>query len=55
MRRRILEKWMDAGVTIMDPASTFIEKSVVMAPDTVIYPFTWLQGNTCLLYTSRCV
>ena len=46
MRRRILEKWMDAGVTIMDPASTFIEKSVTIAPDTVIYPFTWLQGNT---------
>ena len=46
MRRRILDKLMDDGVTIMDPASTFIEKSVKIAPDTVICPFTWLQGNT---------
>ena len=48
MRRRILEKWMDAGVTIMDPASTFIEKTVTIAPDTVLYPFTWLQGETVI-------
>ena len=48
MRRRILEKLMDAGVTIMDPASTFIEKSVKIAPDTVIYPNTWLQGETVI-------
>ncbi len=46
MRHRILDKLMDDGVTIIDPASTFIEKSVKIAADTVIYPFTWLQGNT---------
>ena len=48
MRRRILERHMDDGVTVMDPASTFIEKSVRIAPDTVIYPFTWLQGETVI-------
>ena len=48
MRRRILERLMDEGVTIMDPASTFIEKSVKIAPDTVIYPFTWLRGGTVI-------
>lgn len=48
MRRRILEHWMDEGVTIMDPASTFIEKTVKIAPDTVIYPYTWLQGATLI-------
>ena len=48
MRRRILEKLMDDGVTVMDPASTFIEKSVKIAPDTVIYPYTWIQGNTVI-------
>ncbi len=48
MNRRILERLMDEGVTIMDPASTFIEKSVKIAPDTVIYPFTWLQGETAI-------
>ena len=48
MRRRILEKLMDEGVTVMDPASTFIEKSVKIAPDTTIYPYTWLQGKTVI-------
>ena len=46
MRVRILNKLMDEGVTIMDPASTFIEGSVKIGRDTVIYPLTWLEGNT---------
>ncbi|MCD7975502.1 MAG: bifunctional UDP-N-acetylglucosamine diphosphorylase/glucosamine-1-phosphate N-acetyltransferase GlmU [Phascolarctobacterium sp.] len=46
MKTRILEKFMDDGVTIMDPASTFIESSVKIAPDTTIYPYTWLEGET---------
>lgn len=46
MRQRILDKLMDAGVTIMDPASTFIEASVKIGRDTVIYPYTWLEGTT---------
>ena len=48
MRRRILEKLMDDGVTVMDPASTFIEKTVKIAPDTTIYPYTWIQGETVI-------
>ncbi len=46
MRQRTLDRLMDAGVTIMDPASTFIERSVKIGRDTVIYPFTWLEGST---------
>ena len=46
MRQRILDKLMDAGVTIMDPASTFIEASVKIGRDTIIYPYTWLEGTT---------
>lgn len=46
MRSRILDKLMDAGVTIMDPASTFIEGSVKIGSDTIIYPYTWLEGST---------
>ncbi len=46
MRQRILDKLMDAGVTIMDPASTFIEADVKVGRDTIIYPYTWLEGNT---------
>ena len=48
MRRRILEKLMDEGVTVMDPASTFIEKSVKIARDTTIYPYTWIQEETII-------
>jgi bifunctional UDP-N-acetylglucosamine pyrophosphorylase/glucosamine-1-phosphate N-acetyltransferase len=48
MRERILNDLMDSGVTIMDPASTFIEKTVKIAPDTIIYPYTWLQGTTTI-------
>ena len=46
MRQRILDKLMDNGVTIMDPASTFIEGSVKIGRDTIIYPYTWLEGST---------
>lgn len=48
MRQRILDKLMDAGVTIMDPASTFIEGSVKIGSDTIIYPYTWLEGETVI-------
>ena len=46
MRQRILDKLMDSGVTIMDPASTFIEASFKIGRDTIIYPYTWLEGST---------
>ena len=46
MHTRILDKLMDQGVTIMDPASTFIEGTVEIAQDSIIYPFTWLEGST---------
>lgn len=46
MRQRILDKLMDNGVTIMDPASTFVEASVQIGSDTIIYPYTWLEGTT---------
>jgi bifunctional UDP-N-acetylglucosamine pyrophosphorylase/glucosamine-1-phosphate N-acetyltransferase len=46
MRRRILEMHMLAGVTIVDPATTFVEASVTIGADTVIQPFTTLRGQT---------
>ena len=48
MRQRIFDKLMDNGVTIMDPASTFIEGSVKIGRDTIIYPYTWLEGTTVI-------
>ena len=46
MRRRINKEWMEAGVTMIDPAMTLIEPDVTLAPDTVIWPNTQLAGKT---------
>jgi bifunctional UDP-N-acetylglucosamine pyrophosphorylase/glucosamine-1-phosphate N-acetyltransferase len=46
MRRRILERHMYAGVTIIDPATTYIEAGVEIGMDTVILPGTMLSGAT---------
>ncbi|MDQ7092785.1 bifunctional UDP-N-acetylglucosamine diphosphorylase/glucosamine-1-phosphate N-acetyltransferase GlmU [Desulfosporosinus sp. PR] len=45
-RGRILERWMADGVTIVDPASTFIDAGVELAQDVTILPFTRLLGKT---------
>lgn len=44
LRRRILERWMRAGVTVVDPASTYIDEAVEIGPDTVIAPQSILAG-----------
>ncbi|MGL5514298.1 MAG: bifunctional UDP-N-acetylglucosamine diphosphorylase/glucosamine-1-phosphate N-acetyltransferase GlmU, partial [Sporomusa sp.] len=44
IRQRKLKSLMAGGVTIMDPASTFIDSQVEIGQDTVIYPFTWIEG-----------
>jgi bifunctional UDP-N-acetylglucosamine pyrophosphorylase/glucosamine-1-phosphate N-acetyltransferase len=46
MRRRINEGHMLNGVTMIDPASTYIEASVKIGSDTVIMPNTYLHGKT---------
>jgi bifunctional UDP-N-acetylglucosamine pyrophosphorylase/glucosamine-1-phosphate N-acetyltransferase len=46
MRRRINKEWMEAGVTMIDPATTLIEPDVTLAADTVIWPNTQLAGKT---------
>ncbi|MFN2484961.1 MAG: bifunctional UDP-N-acetylglucosamine diphosphorylase/glucosamine-1-phosphate N-acetyltransferase GlmU [Candidatus Limnocylindria bacterium] len=46
LRRRINEGHMRAGVTIVDPASTFIDSDVAIARDARIEPWTILQGRT---------
>jgi bifunctional UDP-N-acetylglucosamine pyrophosphorylase/glucosamine-1-phosphate N-acetyltransferase len=43
---RLLEEWMRAGVTIADPAATWIDVDVTLAPDAEILPGTHLQGRT---------
>src|SRR5438477_8520571 len=46
LRRRVLERCMLGGVTIVDPDSTFVDVSVTIGVDTVIEPFTVLKGDT---------
>lgn len=47
-RQRINERWMLDGVTIVDPATTFIEADVRLGRDTVIYPNSYLEGKTVI-------
>ena len=46
MRRRILEKWMLEGVTIVDPETTYIDAQAVLAPDSRVWPGTLIQGSS---------
>ncbi len=48
LRRRILERHMYAGVTIVDPATTYIDDTVSLGMDTVILPGTMLTGKTTI-------
>ncbi|WP_459251427.1 bifunctional UDP-N-acetylglucosamine diphosphorylase/glucosamine-1-phosphate N-acetyltransferase GlmU [Fusibacter ferrireducens] len=48
MQKRIKKKWMLEGVTMISPASTYIEIDVQIGKDTVIYPNSILQGNTVI-------
>jgi len=45
---RLLEAWMRAGVTIMDPASTWIDADVTLGQDAEILPGTHLEGHTSI-------
>lgn len=46
LRRRILKQHMYAGVTIIDPATTYIGAEVEIGRDTVILPGTMISGRT---------
>ena len=46
LNRRICEDWMREGVTIVDPASTWIDVDVELARDVVVRPGTQLHGLT---------
>jgi len=46
VRKQILNFWLDEGVTIIDPDSTYIAAAAQLGPDTVIHPFTIIEGDT---------
>lgn len=45
MQRRIQQKLMSEGVTIISPANTWIDAQVQIGQDTVIEPFTYIRGE----------
>ena len=46
LRARVNKEHMLAGVTIVDPQTTWIEPDVQLAADSTIHPFTVLRGQT---------
>ena len=46
LNARILDRWMRAGVTIVDPLTTLIDTGVILGPDAEIGPGTQLTGST---------
>jgi bifunctional UDP-N-acetylglucosamine pyrophosphorylase / glucosamine-1-phosphate N-acetyltransferase len=46
MRQRINERWMLEGVTLVDPNATYIESRVIIGRDTILWPGTYLYGET---------
>ena len=46
MRARINHRLMEAGVTLVDPRTTYIDSGVTIGADTVIMPNTHLLGET---------
>lgn len=48
LREKINRRWMEAGVTLIDPQATYIEEEVTIGRDTVIGPNTHLTGRTVI-------
>jgi len=46
LRQRINRQWMLAGVTMINPLSTYIEPEVTLGQDTILWPGTFLHGST---------
>ena len=46
LRDRINRYWMSEGVTLVDPATTYIDADVAIGQDTVVQPNTMLTGDT---------
>ncbi len=48
MNHRNLEHYMVNGVTIVDPDSTWISEDTQIGQDTIIYPFTYIEGKNTI-------
>ena len=48
MQARIRHRWMLDGVTLVDPAATYIDVGVSLGRDTVVHPNSHLRGRTSI-------
>jgi bifunctional UDP-N-acetylglucosamine pyrophosphorylase / glucosamine-1-phosphate N-acetyltransferase len=46
LNRRLLRRWMLAGVTVVDPATTWVDVGVALEPDVLLHPGVQLHGAT---------
>jgi len=46
LNRRVLTRWMRDGVTVVDPATTWVDVTVELAADTTLLPGVQLHGST---------
>ncbi|HEX2299181.1 MAG TPA: bifunctional UDP-N-acetylglucosamine diphosphorylase/glucosamine-1-phosphate N-acetyltransferase GlmU, partial [Pseudonocardiaceae bacterium] len=46
LNRRLLERWMRTGVTVVDPASVWLDTDVQLSPDVVLRPGVQLHAGT---------
>jgi bifunctional N-acetylglucosamine-1-phosphate-uridyltransferase/glucosamine-1-phosphate-acetyltransferase GlmU-like protein len=53
LRQRINQAWMEAGVQMIDPATTYIHAAVTIGQGTIILPNTHLWGQTTIGEASR--
>ncbi|MBI3634986.1 MAG: bifunctional UDP-N-acetylglucosamine diphosphorylase/glucosamine-1-phosphate N-acetyltransferase GlmU [Candidatus Rokubacteria bacterium] len=53
LRGRILDRLMENGVTVLDPATTYVDDTVTIGPDTVVHPQVSIEGATTI--GSECV
>lgn len=48
MQNRINTFWMEQGVTIISPSTTFISKDACFGTDVTLYPNVWIEGKTSI-------
>ncbi len=48
LNRRIVEGWMRSGVTVVDPATTWIDADVTLGRDVIIHPQTQIHGASTI-------
>jgi len=47
-RRRANRRWLEAGGTLIDPETTYIDQQAIIGQDTVIWPNSYIQGHSCV-------